>query len=298
MMNMRATFIFLVWVASINCYAQNVLVFQSDFGLKDGAVAAMKGVAVSVSPNLNLYDLTHEIPAYNIWEASYRLYQAITYWPKGTVFVSIVDPGVGSSRRSVVVKTASGHFIVTPDNGTLTLVADNVGIVEVRQIDEAINRLKNSEQSYTFHGRDVYAYTGARLATGVISFEQVGEKLSSTVTILPYQKPVLESKLIRGNIPVLDVQYGNVWSNVDASLVQSLGIKPGDQVQVTIYSSEKIVFKETMPFVNTFADVPVGNNMAYLNSLLNLSFCINQGNFAEKYKVSSGAEWSVRIKKM
>src|SRR5690349_18725586 len=148
------------------------LVFQTDFGLKDGAVSAMKGVAYGVSPEIDMFDLTHEIPAYNIWEAAYRLHQTASYWPKGTVFVSVVDPGVGSDRKSVVLKTLSGHFFVSPDNGTLTLVAEYLGISELRQIDEKTNRLKNSDSSYTFHGRDVYAYTGARLASGMISFEK------------------------------------------------------------------------------------------------------------------------------
>ena len=140
------------------------LVFQTDFGLKDGAVSAMKGVAFTQSSAIPLYDLTHEIPAYSIWDAAYRLFQTVEYWPAGTVFVSVVDPGVGTDRDSVVLKTKTGHYIVTPDNGTLTLVADRLGIAEVRLIDEAVNRRKNSEKSYTFHGRDVYAFTGARLA--------------------------------------------------------------------------------------------------------------------------------------
>ena len=160
-------------------FAQNkIIVFQTDFGLKDGAVSAMKGVAMGVDTNLKLYDLTHEIPAYNIWEAAYRLEQTVQYWPAGTVFVSVVDPGVGTNRKSVVLKTKSGHFIVTPDNGTLTLVSESLGIESLREIDEAVNRRKNSEKSYTFHGRDVYAYTAARLASGKITYEQVGGKLS------------------------------------------------------------------------------------------------------------------------
>ena len=147
-------------------YAQNkIIVFQSDFGLKDGAVSAMKGVAMTVDSSLKLFDITHEIPAYNIWEAAYRLEQTVPYWPAGTVFVSVVDPGVGTDRKSVVLKTTSGHFIVTPDNGTLTLIAQSLGIAEIREIDEAANRRKGSEKSYTFHGRDVYAYTAARLAS-------------------------------------------------------------------------------------------------------------------------------------
>ena len=129
-----------------------LLVFQTDFGLDDGAIAAMEGVAFSVSRELNIRHLTHNIPQYNIFDASYRLYQAINYWPQGTVFVSVVDPGVGSARKSVVVRTKSDQYIVTPDNGTLTHIDRFIGIEEVREIDEVKNRLKNSELSYTFHG--------------------------------------------------------------------------------------------------------------------------------------------------
>lgn len=143
----------------------NLLVFQTDFGLDDGAISAMEGVSFGVSQSLNIRHLTHNIPQYNIFDASYRLFQAIGYWPEGTVFVSVVDPGVGSARKSVVAKTKTGQYIVTPDNGTLTHINKFVGIEEVREIEERVNRLKNSELSYTFHGRDVYAYTGARLAS-------------------------------------------------------------------------------------------------------------------------------------
>ena len=136
-------FAFLFVAITLFSFAQNkIVVFQTDYGLKDGAVAAMKGVAMGVSPDLKLFDLTHEIPAYNIWEAAYRLQQTVEYWPTGTVFVSVVDPGVGTNRKSVVLKTRSGHFIITPDNGTLTLVAQSLGIAELREIDETINRRK------------------------------------------------------------------------------------------------------------------------------------------------------------
>ena len=93
------------------------LILQSDFGTADGAVSAMYGVAYGVNQDLNISDLTHEIPQYDIWEASYRLIQTVSYWQKGSVFVSVVDPGVGSTRRSIVVRTKTGQYIVTPDNG-------------------------------------------------------------------------------------------------------------------------------------------------------------------------------------
>ncbi len=173
----------------IIAYADNALILQTDFSLKDGAVSAMKGVAFGVDHNLKIFDLTHEIPPYNIWEGAYRLYQTASYWPQGSVFVSVVDPGVGTDRKSVVLKTKNGQYFVSPDNGTLTLVAESLGIESVRQIDEKTNRLKGSEKSYTFHGRDVYAYTGARLASGAITFEQVGPELPAKVVELLIRKP-------------------------------------------------------------------------------------------------------------
>lgn len=275
-----------------------VVVFQSDFGLKDGAVSEMKGVAIGVSPDLKLFDLTHEIPAYNIWEASYRLRQTVPYWPAGTVFVSVVDPGVGTERKSVVLRTRTGQYIVTPDNGTLTLVAETLGIAEIREINEAVNRRKDSQKSYTFHGRDVYAFTGARLAAGVITFEEVGPLLpKQEVVTIPYQKAVMEGQTIKGTIPVLDVQYGNIWTNIPDDLFHQLRLSVGDILSVKILHSGKMVYMGDMPYTATFGAVAVGKPLAYLNSLLQLSFALNQGSFAQVHKVSSGNEWSVEVKK-
>jgi hypothetical protein len=281
--------------ASFSSAQNKIVVFQSDFGLKDGAVSAMKGVAMGVSTDLKLYDLTHEIPAYNIWEAAYRLEQTVRYWPAGTVFVSVIDPGVGTTRKSVVLKTKSGHYIVTPDNGTLTLVAQSLGIDEVREIDEAVNRRKDSQKSYTFHGRDVYAFTGARLAAGIISFEQVGPVLPKKVISIPYQRAVIEGEAIKGDIPVLDVQYGNIWTNIPDTLFKQLKPKFGDLVHVTILNKNKHVYKGEIPYSQTFGEVAEGKPLAYLNSLLQLSFALNMGDFAKAFHVESGNDWSVEV---
>jgi hypothetical protein len=293
----KAIFLFWLIFFALLGYGQHAVVFQSDFGVKDGAVAAMKGVALSVSPRLQLFDLTHEIPAYSIWEASYRLYQTIVYWPTGTVFVSIVDPGVGSSRRSVVAKTKSGHYIVTPDNGTLTFVTEYLGIEALREIDENINRLKGSSASYTFHGRDVYAYTGARLAAGVITFEQIGPALQGAPSQFSFQKPTLEKGELKGNIPILDVQYGNVWTNIGAELIDNLKITTGEKLLVEITHDQKRVYQSEVLYTNTFAGVKEGEPLAYLNSLLNFSLAINQGNFAATHSIGTGPDWTIVVRK-
>jgi S-adenosylmethionine hydrolase len=297
-MKKNIAFIICCLFFSIAATAQNnIVVIQTDFGLKDGAVAAMKGVAMQVDKQLKLFDLTHEIPAYNIWEAALRLEQTAKYWPRGTVFVSVVDPGVGSSRKAVVLKTKTGLYFVGPDNGSFTFIAEQMGVAEMREINETTNRLPGSESSYTFHGRDIFAYTAARLAAGKIKLEQVGKLLPPKPVMLPYQKSVFENGVIKGTITVLDVQYGNVWSNIDESLIKKAGIKINETIAINIYQKDSLVFSGSMPYVNTFAGVAEGNNLCYLNSMLQFSIAVNMGNFAEKYKVASGPDWRIEIRK-
>jgi S-adenosylmethionine hydrolase len=278
--------------------AESVLVLQTDFGTKDGAVAAMKGVAVGVSPRLVIHDLSHENTPYDIWEAAYRLKQTVAYWPAGTVFVSVVDPGVGTARKSVVLETRSGHFFVGPDNGTWTLIAEDLGIAAVREIDESRHRRAGSTKSYTFHGRDIYAYVGARLAAGQVVFADIGPQLPDAVVRLAYQLPREEAGVLSGTIPTLDFQYGNVWTNLDETLFARLQPQPGERFKVTIAEGGRVVYVGEMPYARTFGDVPEGTPLLYLNSLLNVSFALNMGNFARTHGIASGAAWSVRIERV
>ena len=274
----------------------NPLVFQSDFGLADGAVSAMYGVAYCVSQDLRIHDLTHEIRPYNIWEASYRLIQTINYWPKGTVFVSVVDPGVGSERKSVVVRTCSGHYIVTPDNGTLTHVLRVGGVAEAREIDEKVNRLPNSGESYTFHGRDVYAYTGARLASGAIGFEGVGPEVPvEELERLPVVEPYLDEEGAHGTIDVLDIRFGSLWTNIPRKLFLETGIRYGDRVSITIQHDHQTVYRNIILYARSFADVYVGEALAYVNSLDCMALAINQGSFARAYNIGTGNAWRITI---
>lgn len=272
------------------------LVFQTDFGLVDGAVSAMYGVAYCVNPELKMHDLTHDITPYSIWEASYRLIQTISYWPDETVFVSVVDPGVGSTRKSVVVKTKSGKYIVTPDNGTLTHVLRLDGVVEAHEIDEEVNRLPNSGESYTFHGRDVYAYTGARLASGAISFDQVGPEIPiDSLVSLPIVEPYLDKDGAHGTIDVLDVRFGSLWTNVPRELFLQTGAKYGDRLSITIENDTRTIYRNIITFAKSFADVYVGEALAYVNSLDCMAVAINQGSFARAYNIGTGNSWRITI---
>lgn len=272
-----------------------MLVFQSDFGLRDGAVSAMKGVAMGVSPDLKIFDITHEIPAGKIWDAAFRLHQTVTYWPQGTVFVSVVDPGVGSSRSSIVALLESGHYIVTPDNGTITLLSDTVGIKEIRIIDEETNRLPDSFGSNTFHGRDVYAYTGARLASKVINFEQVGPVISKQPVKLKYSRPEAKNGIIHGCINITDVQYGNLWTDIGWDIMRKIRMAQGKKYNVSIQHNGKTVYSAILPFCKTFSDVPAGKPLLYVNSLGNLSIALNMGNFVKAYGISYGESWKITV---
>jgi S-adenosylmethionine hydrolase len=277
--------------------AQPILVLQSDFGTLDGAVASMKGVAVGVSPDIHIYDLTHQIEPFNIWQGALRLAQTAEYWPAGTVFVSVVDPGVGTERKSIVLRSKSGHLFVTPDNGTLTFVAPRLGIDAVREIDEAVNRRKNSEKSFTFHGRDVYAFTAARLAAGVITFEQVGRELPPEVVTIQHEAARFEDGVVYGNIQTDDGNYGNIWTNIDRATFGRLGAARGDTVRINILRLDQEVLDLDVPFVATFGDVEVGKPLLYLNSLDSVSLAINQKNFAQEHGIGSGPEWSIQIRR-
>ena len=276
-------------------WSQHALVFNTDFGLEEPAVASMKGVAYGVSPDLKMYDITHEIPRFNIWEAAYRLNQTARYWPAGTVFVSVVDPGVGTDRQSVVLKTNSGHYFVSPDNGSLTLVAEHLGVAELREIDEAVNRLAGSEKSHTFHGRDVYSYTGARLAAGVIAYEDVGPVLDRPVVSIPYAKASKSDDRIKGNIPILDTHYGNVWTNVSAEMFESLGVGIGDDVWVKITSGDETLYEQKVRYVASFGGVEIGEPCLYVNDILNMGLAINQDDFAKVHGIVAGPEQNIEF---
>ncbi|WP_197021206.1 S-adenosyl-l-methionine hydroxide adenosyltransferase family protein [Sporolactobacillus terrae] len=275
---------------------KHALVFQTDFGLVDGAVCAMYGVANSIDPTLKIYDLTHDIPQYNIWEASYRLRQTIDYWPEGTVFVSVVDPGVGSTRRSVIARTQRNQYIITPDNGTLTHIKRIEGIESVRTFDEKANKLPTAGESFTFFGRDIYAFNGAKLAAGQIDYEHFGKTVPvESLVELPIVPAYREDHHVQGTIDVLDVRFGNLWTNIDHQLFHELDVARGDRLAVKIKNDTRTVYENTVVFAQSFAEVAIGEPLLYINSLENIGVAINQGSFAKAYNIGTGTNWRLSL---
>ena len=276
-----------------------LLVFQSDFGLSDGAVAAMYGVALSVDETLKIYDLTHEIPPFDTFEASYRLLQAVPFWPASTVFVTVVDPGVGSSRRSIVVRTKGGHYIVTPDNGSISHIARSFGIESVRQIAEDVGRRKNSEYSHTFHGRDIYGYTGALLASGKLAYDAIGPYVDPTsLVLLEGLYPQISEDSVTGTIETLDVRFGSLWTNISGGTLEEIGIHTGDLADVTVMKDKSKLYHSFVMYSHTFADVEIGEPLLYINSMNHIGVAINQGNFARAYNIGTREPWHIQIRKI
>jgi len=275
--------------ASTNKHA---LVIQADF-----AGLVMTGVAYSVSKELDIYNLRPLIPLYDIRSASASLAYNAQTWPAGTVFVSVIDPGVGTARKSVVLKTKNGLFFVSPDNGSLSGPATSYGVEAVREIDESVNRRPGSEWSHTFHGRDVYSYTGARLASGVISYEQVGPLMEPEVIMLDTLAGRLENGILYGFISGGTGRLGNISFSIDRHLFEQVNPVYGEIYDVVIRNDAEIKWKGSIPYAISFGDVPVGENLLFVNSSGDLSIAINQGNFAKAFGIEYGNDWHIEIKK-
>jgi len=256
------------------------IVFMTDFGVQDDSVAICKGVMYSIAPDLRIVDLTHQVTPYSILDGARLLYGTTPYYPEGTVFVAVIDPGVGSARKAVVVKSKGGQYFVLPDNGLITLVADRDGIEGAREIT---NRewMIGGRLSSTFHGRDVFSPAGAHLARGD-DWLKVGPVLDPKQLVrLDVKQATLDEKGLHGQVIATDGPFGNLVTSIDAGQFLKLGYQHGQNVPVKLGEREL-----TVPFVHTFSDVPVGKPLLYIDSRGRLALAINQGNFAENYHVS------------
>jgi S-adenosylmethionine hydrolase len=254
-------------------------------------------VANAVSQDIAIFDITHDIPNFDIWEAAYKLRATAPYWRRGTVFVSVVDPGVGTSRKSVVLLTKNGQYFVSPDNGSLSLVAEELGIEAVREIDERVNRRKGTEESHTFHGRDVYSYTGARLAAGVIRFEEVGPLLERKVLSIEYPESYVRDGIAHSFIAYTDKNFGNVWTDLERETFGELDVRMGDKVLVTIRNGEETVYREEVPFVRTFGEVEPGEPLVFINSRNHVALALRLDDFVKVHRIGSGPEWTAEFRR-
>ena len=274
------------------------LVIQTDFGTGSASVANMHGVAYMVDPDLVVDDANNDVAPFNVLDASANLMYQLPYWPAGTVFVSVVDPGVGTKRKSCVARLKNGSYVVTPDNGTLTYLAEEGLIEEVREIDESVNRLKGSENVHIFHGRDVYGYCGARLASGVIDYEGVGPQYPvDEIVMTDYIHPECGENEVSGMINEATEHFGLVGTNIPFEWMEKTGMKYGDDVTVKIENNGEFVFEKTMKLAPSFGFVEIGEPLIISSETRMFMLAINQGNATLEYGIGFGPTWKMTIRK-
>lgn len=274
------------------------IVWQTDFSRKWGAVASMIGVCKTVDPELECADITHDIPPYDVWAASMELDYVEPYWPKGTVFVSVVDPGVGTSRRACAAMLRDGNYVVTPDNGTLTHLSLSVGVAAVREIDESVNRLGGSEKFSVFHGRDIFAYTAARLASGAIDFQGVGPAYPAEKIVL--LEDALRTAQVRegaasGIVISTSDPFGSVVFNITPAQLEEAGFRHGDTLRVLLRHGDRAVFQGDVLYHKSFGYVDPGAPILFNASSGYLSLGLNQASFIGTYGCGRGGDWTVSL---
>lgn len=276
------------------------IVWQTDFSLDWPFIATMKGVCKQVDPALECIDSTHTIEKFNVLEASQQLNYVEPFWPKGTVFVSVVDPGVGTPRKASVALLKDGNYVVTPDNGTLTHLYYNVGILEIREIDESVHRFQGTEAVSVFHGRDLFAYTAAKLASGKITFEEVGVKYDiDKIVLLDHQflRASVENEYVQGIVSNVSDPFGSIVFNILTEDFVRVGYQEGENIHIILENEEGIYFDDIVPYAKSFGFVDIGKPVIFNSSSNYISIGLNQGNFKLQYHVKAGLSWKVYLEK-
>jgi S-adenosylmethionine hydrolase len=255
------------------------VVFMTDFGTGDDSVALCKGVMYSIAPELRVVDLTHQVTPFFIQDGARFLYGASPYYPAGTVFVVVIDPGVGSTRKAIVVKSKRGQYFVLPDNGLMTLVQDRDGIEAAREITNR-DWLIGAALSSTFHGRDIFSPVGAHLAHGE-DWTKVGPELAVNRLIRLDLAPArLDAHGLGGEVIATDGPFGNLVTNLSGEDFLKLDYGRGQNVHITIGKTEM-----NIPFARTFSDVPLKKPLLYIDSRGHVGLALNQGSFAATYAI-------------
>jgi S-adenosylmethionine hydrolase len=253
------------------------IVFMTDFGTANDAVAICKAVMLGIAPAARIMDITHQVTPFQIEEGSRFLEAVSPYYPAGTVFVAVIDPGVGTSRRAIIVKSKKGQYFVLPDNGLVTPVIERDGLESAREITNPSWMIQSAISS-TFHGRDIFSPAAAHLAAGW-DFNLVGPEVPQLVRLTPRTSTTTD-KGIAGDIIGLDDPFGSLVTDIPGDEFKKLGYNLGDKFRVEL--NKKPV---TLPYVKTFMDVPVGDVLLFIDSRDRVSIAINQGNYSKKFSV-------------
>ena len=258
--------------------ARPTIVFMTDFGTANDAVAICRAVIVGIAPDVRLMDITHQVTPFQIEEAARFLAGVTPYYPAGTVFLVVVDPGVGTSRKAVIVKTKTGQYFVLPDNGLITPVIERDGLDSAREITNTAWMLQ-PQVSSTFHGRDIFSPAAAHLAEGW-DFALAGPPVPQLVQLTPKVSTTTNAG-ITGDLIALDDPYGSLITDIPGDEFKKLGYALGDKIIVQLNKKPFIA-----PYAKTFMEVPVGEPLLYVDSRGRVGLALNQRNFSQVNKIT------------
>jgi hypothetical protein len=256
-----------------------IITFLTDFGLQDDFVGTCHGVIAGIAPEARVIDVTHGIPPQGVLQGAVVLRATLRYLPAG-VHLAVVDPGVGSTRRPVAIRTRDGRTFVGPDNGLLTLAADEVGIESAHELANEAYRL--GDVSHTFHARDVFAPAAAHLALGVEPADLGPPIAPADLVRIAVPEPELGRSQISATVLSVD-RFGNVALNLRGEQLASLGVEPGDRVEIRLSLDRYYAI-----VARTFADTPPGELILYEDSYGFVTLAISQGNAARLTSVGAG----------
>lgn len=262
-----------------------VITLLTDYGLKDSYVAEMKGAILRIAPDATLVDISHDVGNYSIDEGAFHIARSVPYFPEGTVHVGVVDPGVGSSRRGIIIK-AGGAWLVGPDNGLLAPAGERLGVERVFEITK--RDLLPEKISDVFDGRDTFGPTGALLSMGV-SPEKMGVEIHEYINLESYS-PVVSGNEVEATVIHVD-GFGNLVTNVTHEVLERLGARDGAFLRATISGAE-----HELPYVRRFSAVSEGELLMLVAGGGYLEFAVNQGNAQKLLSIGKGEK--VTIKKM
>ena len=255
---------------------QPVITLITDFGLQDGYVGVMKGVITKINPSVKIIDISNNIKSQDIFQAAYVLYSSYAYFPKGTIHVVVVDPGVGSKRKALCLKTKD-YLFLAPDNGVLSFIVAKEVSPSIREITN--KELFLPEISDTFHGRDIFAPTAAHLSKG-FSHKGLGKRVSKVKEIdLP--KPIRSpGGVLKGEIIYVD-GFGNLITNINRDIINRLREKSGNL---------KIIVgrKKLNKISNSYADVGAKEVVAIFGSSGYLEISVNHGSAKDVLNLKKG----------
>ena len=251
----------------------NLVALFTDFGPSDPYVAQLKGSIKTIAPSAELLDLSHSNAAFDISTASYLLSKSTRTLPPGSIIIAVVDPGVGSSRAGLAVRTQAGRIYLAPDNGILTEVLAREGLADARTLPIATESI-----SSTFHARDLFGPAAARLVNSE-SFDSLGAK-AEKILRLPRNTATVMPNQAKGQVLYID-HYGNILTNIPGSELAKL--KVGQLLTVTIKGKSL-----SLPFLRTYAEAPADRPFALINSDGEFEIAINQGNAARELGIKVG----------